>query len=149
MKKISQLLLFVITVGFTAQALAVKPIYTGGKHKAAIRGYDPVAYFTENRPVKGSPDFSIEYKGATWLFSSEQNRTAFMANPEKYSPQYGGYCAYAVSNGTTAAVKPQYFEIHDGKLYLNYSKSVYKKWMKDKESYISEADKEWLVLLDQ
>lgn len=127
---------------------AAKPIYSGGKDRAAIRGYDPVAYFTEGKPVKGESYLSYEYQGATWLFSTEQNRTAFSANPAKYTPQYGGYCAYAVANGATAAIKPKYFTIHEGKLYLNYSKSVQKKWLKDMEGFIQDADNEWPSLVE-
>jgi len=126
---------------------AVKPVYSGGKERAAIRGYDPVAYFTENAPVKGSAEFSHEYKGAKWLFSSAKNRDLFINNPDKYSPQYGGYCAYAVARNSTASIKPQYFTIHEGKLYLNYSKPVFKKWMKDKDGYIADAEKKWPELL--
>ena len=138
----------IIQAVFVNTALAVKPVYSGGKERAAIRGFDPVAYFTEGRPIKGQEYLNYEYKGANWWFSSEQNRTAFINNPEKYSPQYGGYCAYAVANGTTAAIKPKYFSIHQGKLYLNYSKSVFKKWTKNKDTYIMEANKEWPALVD-
>lgn len=132
---------------FTSTAFAVKPIYSGGKERAAIRGYDPVAYFVLNQPVKGSADFSLEHKGATWLFSSQDHLDKFKADPEKYTPQYGGYCAYAVSRNATASIKPEYFTIYEDKLYLNYSKSVYKKWMKDKKGYISSADEKWPALL--
>ena len=130
-------------------ALAIKPIYSGGRDRAAIKGYDPVAYFTENKPVKGSKEISLEYKGAKWLFSSEENRNLFVANPEKYEPQFGGYCAYAVSQNTTASIKPNYFTIHEGKLYLNFSKSVNKRWLKDRDGYIEEAEKNWPVLRDK
>lgn len=133
---------------FSQSALAVKPIYSGGKERAAIRGYDPVAYFTEGKAVKGDSYLSYQHQGAMWFFSNEQNRTAFSANPDKYTPQYGGYCAYAVANGATAAIKPKYFTIHEGKLYLNYSKSVQKKWLKDMEGFIKEADDEWPNLVD-
>lgn len=130
-------------------AFAVKPIYSGGRDRAAIRGYDPVAYFTENKPVKGSKDFSLTHNGAKWFFSSQENLETFKANTDKYTPQYGGYCAYAVSSGSTASIKPEYFTIHDDKLYLNYSKSVYKKWSKDKDDYIQEADANWPKILSE
>ncbi|MFT6099359.1 MAG: YHS domain-containing protein [Arenicella sp.] len=130
-------------------AFAVKPIYSGGRDRPAIRGYDPVAYFTENKPVKGSKTFSHTHNGATWLFSSRENLETFKANTEKYTPQYGGYCAYAVSSGSTASIKPEYFTIHDDKLYLNYSKSVHKKWSKDKDDYIREADTNWPKILSK
>lgn len=130
-------------------AYAAKPIYVGGKERAAVRGYDVVSYFTENKPVKGSKEFSLTYKGAKWLFSSANNKALFEADSEKYAPQYGGYCAYAVSRNTTASVKPEYFTIHDDKLYLNYSKSVNKKWIKDKGGYIKKANKNWPKVLEK
>ncbi len=127
---------------------AAKPIYSGGKERAAIRGYDPVAYFTQNKPVKGSQDFSFKHNGANWLFSSQENLDAFKAQPSDYTPQYGGYCAYAVSNGSTASIKPEYFTIYNDKLYLNYSKSVYNKWLKKKDTYIDDANVEWPKILE-
>ena len=136
-----------LSILFLNSAFAAKPIYSGGRDRAAIRGYDPVAYFTENKPVKGSSDFSLEYNGAKWLFSSKENLETFKGNYEKYTPQYGGYCAYAVSAGSTASIKPEYFTIHDNKLYLNYSKSVHKKWSKDKDDYIKQADTNWPIIL--
>ncbi len=126
-----------------SSAFAAKPVYSGGRERAAIRGYDPVAYFTQYKPVKGNQQFLFKYKGAKWLFSSQVNLDAFKANPEKYAPQYGGYCAYAISNGSRASIKPEYFTIHDNKLYLNYSKAVYSKWKKDKEDYITKANAKW------
>ncbi len=128
-------------------ALALDPIYTGFFSSKAIKGYDTVAYFTENKPVKGVSDYSLEHKGATWLFSTQENLELFQANPEKYEPQYGGYCAYAVSQNTTASIKPELFTIHDGKLYLNYNQSINEKWLERKASYIKEADKNWPELL--
>lgn len=133
---------------WSATALAAKPVYSGGKERAAIRGYDPVAYFVENEPVKGSDEYTIEHNGAKWMFSNQENLDAFKENPEKYSPQYGGYCAYAVARGTTASIKPEYFTIEEGKLYLNYSKSVYKRWTKSKKEYINDANENWPAVLE-
>ncbi len=135
--------ILVLNVFITDTAYAKKPVYSGGKERAAIRGYDSVAYFTEKRPVKGSVDFSLNHNGAKWLFSTQQNLETFKANPEKYMPQYGGYCAYAVSNGSTASSKPEYFTIYNDKLYLNYNKTVYSKWVKGKDGYIDEANLKW------
>lgn len=143
------LVLTLLMALFSSTANAAKPIYSGGKERAAIRGYDPVAYFTENQPVKGSSEFTFEYKGATWMFASEENRTLFSSNPEKYAPQFGGYCAYAVSKNTTASIKPQYFTIHDDKLYLNYSKSVQKRWLKNKDDLIETAEANWPAVIDK
>ncbi len=94
----------------------------------AIKGYDPVAYFKENMPVEGKSGLTHEWMGAKWRFANAANRDAFVKNPEKYAPQYGGYCAWAVSQGYTAPVDPDAWKIVDGKLYLNYSKGVQKQW---------------------
>jgi len=147
MKNFLASMAFMVTVLSNTAALALDPIYTGFFSSTAIKGYDTVAYFTENKAVKGSDDYSFEYKGATWLFSSQENLELFKANPQKYEPQYGGYCAYAVSQNQTASIKPELFTIHDGKLYLNFNKSINDKWLKQKEGYIVDADKNWPSLL--
>jgi YHS domain-containing protein len=109
----------------------------------AIDGYDAVAYFNEGKPVEGDSEFSHDWNGATWHFSSAGNRDLFAADPEKYAPQYGGYCAYAVSQGYTASTEPDAWSIVDGKLYLNYSKSVQSKWEQNTSGYIKDADTNW------
>jgi len=144
MKRFTLLIALLMT---SYSALAVDPTFTALFSNKAIRGYDTVAYFTENQPVKGSDEFSTEYNGATWLFSSAENLALFEADPEKYAPQYGGYCAYAVAQGTTASIKPELFTIHEGKLYLNYSNSINDKWLTDKESFIESADQNWPEIL--
>lgn len=149
MMKSTIVISLIVSVLVSTSAYAAKPVYSGGRDRAAIRGYDPVAYFTENKPVKGSKEFLFEHNGAKWLFSSQEHLDAFKANPEKYAPQYGGYCAYAVSNGSTASIKPEFFTIHNDKLYLNYSKSVNDKWFKDKDEYIREADSHWPKLVNK
>lgn len=118
---------------------------TGGftNEKLIIKGYDPVAYFTTGKPVKGIKDFEYKWMGGTYRFSSKENLALFKKAPEKYAPQYGGYCAYAVSQGHTAPVDPEAWEIVNGKLYLNYSKSVQKKWREKRDEYIAAADKNW------
>lgn len=114
----------------------------------AIGGYDPVAYFTESKPVKGNPDFSYAYKDATWLFSSAANRDAFKAAPDKYMPQYGGYCAYGTSQGHKAPTEPEAWTIVDGKLYLNYNPKVKTKWSENQAENIKAADQQWPKLKD-
>jgi YHS domain-containing protein len=109
----------------------------------AIKGYDPVAYFTDMKPVKGSPEFGYTWKGAKWRFSSAAHRDMFMAAPEKYAPRYGGYCAYAVSQGKIADIDPDAWTIYEGRLYLNLDKDVQKLWEKDKPGYIRKADENW------
>ena len=114
------------------------------KDNAAINGYDPVAYFTEGKPVKGSSDFSVQYKGATWHFLNKTNADLFKATPEKYEPQYGGYCAYGCSRGYKAKTSPDAWTIVDGKLYLNYNIDVRNEWNKDQQGYIKKADGNWV-----
>jgi YHS domain-containing protein len=109
----------------------------------AIRGYDPVAYFTESKPVEGKREFTHNWQGTTWQFSSAENRDLFASAPEKYAPQYGGYCAWAVKEGTTAPIDPQAWKIVDEKLYLNLNPSIQKQWQQDIPGYIAKADQNW------
>lgn len=109
----------------------------------AINGYDPVAYFTDHRPVKGSKRFVASYKGATFLFASAAHRDAFARDPGHYAPQYGGYCAYGTAEGHKATTAPQAFTIVDGKLYLNYNDEVLKTWRSDIGGYIQKANSNW------
>ena len=126
--------------------LAVDPV-NKSRGGIAIKGYDPVAYFEEGEPVKGREEFQHEWQGATWLFSSASNRDLFVADPERYAPQYGGYCAYAVSQGSTADIDPEAWTIVEGKLYLNFSKQVRELWSRDMPGNIRNADRRWPELL--
>ena len=112
-------------------------------HGIAIQGYDPVAYFTDNKAVPGNPGITASYDGAIYQFASTEHKTAFEANPGKYAPQYGGYCAYGASQGYNASIEPEQFTIAGGKLYLNYNSDVRKRWNQDRGSYISKADAYW------
>ncbi|WP_366944094.1 YHS domain-containing (seleno)protein [uncultured Roseobacter sp.] len=114
----------------------------------AIDGTDAVAYFTEGRPVAGKPTLTHVWKGVTWQFSTEENRAAFAANPDSYAPQYGGYCAYAISEGYTASTTPTAWKIVDGKLYLNYSRRIQRRWERDIPGRISSADANWPSVLE-
>lgn len=118
-------------------------IFTGLVKGVAVGGYDPVAYFTDHKPVPGRGDILYSWKGVTWRFASEANRAAFEGSPEKYAPQYGGYCAYAVSQGGVAKGDPTVWTIIGGKLYLNLSPAVQTLWAKDEAGYIKAADKNW------
>jgi hypothetical protein len=130
---------------------AVLPVFAGSKadpinkesNGVAIKGYDPVAYFTESKPEKGSPKFTHQWMNATWWFANAQDRDEFARNPQKYAPQYGGYCAYGVSQGHTVSIDPEAWGIVEGKLYLNYSKDVKKKWSMAIPKHIDEADRYW------
>jgi len=125
----------------TADSSSVR--YFADERGRAIRGTDPVAYFTQGRPVAGREQFSHTWSEATWWFASADNRDRFAANPEQYAPQYGGFCAWAVSQGYTAAIDPQAWAIVDGKLYLNYSPGVQRRWERDVPGNIAKADANW------
>ena len=112
----------------------------------AVKGHDPVAYFTQARPIQGAPAFSATHNGATWLFATAANRDAFLAEPGRFTPQFGGYCAWAVGHGYTADSDPQAWHIDNGKLYLNYNRSVQTMWLKDKARWIAEGDRNWPAL---
>lgn len=113
----------------------------------AIRGFDTVAYFTLGKPTEGSDEFTSEWMDATWKFSSQENLDLFEAEPAKYAPQYGGYCAYGVANGYAVKIEADQWEILEGKLYLNYDNSVQKKWIKNKLGFITEADSKFESVL--
>lgn len=124
-------------------ASAISPVNTGWLGNKAIKGFDPVAYFTEGKPVKGQKAFSWTWMNATWLFSSERNLQLFKNSPESFAPQFGGYCAWAVSQNSIAGVDPKAWNIVDGKLYLNYSRKIQNRWMKDMKVLIEEGNKFW------
>ncbi len=127
---------------------AQSPVNTlGSKEGVAIKGYDPVAYFTEGAPRMGKPEFTAEHNGAKWQFASAANKALFEANPEKYQPVYGGYCAYGVSQGALVKIEPDAWSIRNGKLYLNFDKSVQTKWAQNPDEYIKEADQKWPGLI--
>ena len=133
-------------VTLASRAIAAEPeVYAEGG--IAIDGSDAVAYFAEEGPVAGDPAITFDYMGATWRFSSEENRDAFAADPAAYAPQYGGYCAFAVSQGYTASTVPDAWSIVDGKLYLNFSTSVRRRWLRDVPGHIAAGDANWPSVL--
>jgi hypothetical protein len=109
----------------------------------AIDGTDAVAYFTEDRPVAGLPDHAVTWRGATWRFASDANRALFEADPAAYAPQFGGWCAWAVAEGYTASTVPEAWAIVDGRLYLNYSRGVQRRWERDIPGNIARAEANW------
>lgn len=134
-------------VAFVANRAAAEtpPYYAEGG--VAVDGTDVVAYFTDTGPVKGNAAHAVDWMGATWHFATEANLQTFMANPKAYAPQYGGYCAWAVSQGYTASTTPEAWKIVDGKLYLNYSRRVQRRWERDIPGNIAAADENWPQLL--
>lgn len=109
----------------------------------ALRGFDAVAYFAVEKAVEGDPKYEFVWNGAKWLFSNEENMKKFQAEPERYAPQFGGYCAYAVSQGYTADGDPNVWKVVDGKLYLNYSPKAKELWEKDQPNLIEAGKKNW------
>lgn len=129
-------------------AMAAKAqIYTKFLSSSAIEGYDTVAYFTEGKPVKGDKKFALKWKEAWWYFATQENLDKFTANPESYAPQFGGYCAYGVSQNAAVRGDPLLWKIVDGKLYLNINKEVVKIWNQDVPGYISSAKQKWPTVL--
>ena len=122
------------------------PIYHGLFDDLAVGGYDPVAYFTGGKPVEGKKAFEYKHKGATWRFATAENLAAFKADPDKYAPQYGGYCAWAAAQGYTAKGDPKAWKIVNGKLYLNFNGDLNTTFAKDSAKFISSAETNWKTL---
>lgn len=129
-------------------AHAAEPVHTGWFSDLAVGGHDVVAYFTRGEPVEGSSEYSTRWRGAEWRFASEAHLQRFRADPARYAPAYGGHCALAVAQGTTAAGDPAYWAIHDDRLYLNYDAESQRQWNADREAYIVAADEHWPRLVD-
>ncbi len=122
-------------------------IFTGLVEGVGAGGYDSVSYFS-GTPVEGSKEFSTKWKGAEWRFASAANRDAFTASPEKYAPQYGGYCAFALSKGALAKGEPTAWTVNEGKLYLNYSEAVRENWRTDIPGNVAAANSNWPKVLE-
>ena len=138
----------IATSAISSPSYAKDAIYTSFFNNKAVGGYDAVSYFQEGGPKEGLKDFSIQHKGATWYFTNQENLDLFTADPEKYSPQYGGYCAYAVAIDQTAKGDPLQWYIEKDKLYLNINKSIRTKWLGNIDGYIEDAEKNWPTVLD-
>lgn len=135
-------------VAFSARmAAAREPLtyQTGGG--VAINGYDPVAYFSDEKPVQGSAAHATDYKEASWQFSSAGNLETFLTDPEKYGSEYGGYCAWAASQGYLAPTDPDAWTVHKGKLYLNANKRIRRRWLRDVDGNIAKGDANWPGIL--
>lgn len=149
--------IFTLVFGFFSAAWAAEPINTlersgvfGYKPSGiAIRGFDAVAYFTLSKATKGSSEFATNWNGATWHFASQEHLDLFKVDPEKYAPQYGGYCAYGVAVNNLVKIEGDLWDIVDGKLYLNFNKSLQEKWREDIAGYIKTADSQFERLLQE
>jgi YHS domain-containing protein len=109
----------------------------------AIQGYDPIAYFENNKAIKGNKEILATYQEVVYYFSSAENKETFLKNPSQYIPQFGGFCAYGMSEGYEAPIQPEAFTIVDNKLYINYNLKVKETWLKDKEIRIQKANENW------
>ena len=138
MKKV---LVSVVLVAFSYLAFAQSKVFE--KDGVAINGYDPVAYFTVGKPVKGESQFQLKWNNAAWQFASKTNLEKFKSQPEKYSPQFGGFCSFGVSKGYKVKSEPDAWTIVNNKLYLNYNLQVKDDWSKDRDNLISVAEKKW------
>ena len=127
----------------TSPLLAADLVNVSGASKAAVDGFDPVAFFTDSKPVNGSPFITSTYEGATYYFASEEHKKLFEGNPDKYVPQYGGFCAFGVGEGALFPVDIRTWQVRDGKLYLNLNPDVLKKFNADFAGHIAKAEKNW------
>ena len=134
-----------LTLALTAPAWAGEKINTNGTNYA-IGGYDPVAYFTDNDAVRGAKKFTHKWAGKNWSFRTAENRDKFASMPDKYAPAFGGYCVYGVAQGYTVKIDPRAFSIEAGKLYLNYSKGIKKRFDSDRAGFITKAKANWTSL---
>lgn len=135
-----------LTLALPRRAMAAEP-EVFAVDGLAIRGTDPVAYFTQNGPVAGSTDHAIDWKGATWLFSSADNMATFEADPETYAPLFGGYCAFAASRGYLAPTIPEAWTVYEGRLYLNANLRARELWLRDVPGNIAKGLENWPGIL--
>lgn len=145
MKKI---ILYALSLFLTVASTQAQKAEIFSTEDKAIKGYDVVAFFKDSAAVQGSEIFSYQWKGTTWLFSTKTNRDAFVDNPEKYEPQYGGYCAYGTADGHKAPTETNTWTVVNGKLYFNYNNKVKEYWNKNQPALIQKADTLWPTIKD-
>lgn len=142
----------VVLAGGTSLALAQRAeVFQSGQEQfgasLAVGGYDTVAYHAQKQAIVGNPAFRVSWKSAEWRFATAENRDQFVKEPEKFAPQFGGYCAFAVAYGSTAAGDPKLFTLVDGKLYLNLNESVQSTWQRDRANLIKRGEQNWPKVL--
>ncbi|MBW4934047.1 YHS domain-containing protein [Marinobacter sp. F4206] len=125
------------------------PVYTGLLSNTGAGGYDVVSYFDPGKAIKGSSSHTSEYLGVTWRFASAENKARFDASPEAFAPAYGGYCAWAVSQGYLAKGDPEHWTVRNGKLYLNYNREIQNRWLNDTDNFIRLANENWPAVLEK
>jgi YHS domain-containing protein len=141
------ILLALAAVLVSASALAGNLVNVSGASGTALAGYDPVAFFTDAKPVNGSPFISASYQGATYFFASDEHKALFVASPDKYAPQFGGFCAYGVAIDALFPVDINTWQVRNGKLYLNLNSEILKKFNADFDGNAAKADKNWPKLV--
>jgi hypothetical protein len=146
MKRVLVIVVALISI-CSAVSAQKSPVYA--PKGIALDGYDAVAFFTQGKPVKGSSDYALRWNGAQWLFADKADLESFKKAPEKYAPQYGGYCAYGAAQGHKAPVEIDTWSVINNKLYLNYDQKVKSKWVKDEATYIESANKNWPLIMNK
>lgn len=150
MRRAAMTLIAALVLAAPAMAEVRDPEIWTDMHGRALKGYDPVAYHLERRPVMGSEAYAYEWKEATWWFSSADNRDRFAADPERWAPQFGGYCAWGIAEDRVVGINPTIFRIFDDKLYLNLNMTVHKEWLASHSAFIARANRKWpdILILD-
>ena len=146
MKSLFSAFLLLMVLSTVASAKELQNLDHNG---VAIQGYDPVAFFTDNRPVKGNAQFQSEYRGAKYYFASSENKATFDKEPAKYEPQFGGYCAYGVTHSTRAPIKIEAWQIVNGRLLMQYDLDIKNKFNQDQQGMLKKADENWPGLVDK
>lgn len=143
------LLILFTVIALTPAFSQTKTLLNLEKEGVAIQGYDPVAYFTEKKPVKGKPEVYATYKGALYYFATKENKNMFLKEPSKYEPEFGGYCAYGVSKGKLVEIDPAAFQIVNDRLLLQYSLKIRDDFNKDTDGNLTKAKSNWPGLLEK
>jgi len=144
-----KLLLVTVTLLAATRFAAAAEAINIDQNGLALQGYDPVAYFTDNKPVKGDPKFTATYKGGTYQFVSVAHQETFARNPAKYAPQFGGFCGYAASINKLAPIQVGYFQVLHGRLVMQHNEKAWKLWHEDVEGNLKKADANWPELSQQ
>jgi len=147
MKTLMLTLALIFTTVSAAPTFAAESIYTSWKNNLAVGGFDTVSFFS-GKPQQGKKDFTFNYAGAEWRFSTRGNLDLFKTNPDAFMPQYGGYCAWAVANNKLAKGNPKHWYVEDGKLYLNFNARIQRRWEKDIPGFVNKAESYWPAILN-
>jgi YHS domain-containing protein len=143
------LLAIITALALSGAAHAEKTLINKDKTGLALQGYDPVAYFTDGKPVKGDAKFTASYRGATYRFASDEHKKMFEADPAKYEPQFGGYCGYAASINKISPISPHFWQVLDGRLVLQHNNKALTLWNKDVPGNLKKADENWPGLVEK